>query len=219
MRRAEMARCIDHTLLKPDATEHAILNLCREAKEHRFAAVCVNPVFVGRCARELQGSGVRTCTVVSFPLGASTSAVKAAEARDAVAKGADECDMVISLGAAKEKKYDDVRSDIQAVRSVIPGKILKVIIETAYFDGAEIAALARLVKEEGADFVKTSTGFAARGASVEDIRIVRSAVGTGIGIKASGGIKTAEDALKMVHAGATRIGTSSALTIIAGLSD
>jgi deoxyribose-phosphate aldolase len=210
----EIASLIDHTLLKANATEEEIIKLCEEAKEYGFASVCVNPVYVNLCKQLLKGTNVKVCTVVGFPLGATTSNVKAFEAKEAVANGADEIDMVINIGALKSGEYQLVLNDIKAVREATRGKILKVIIETAYLTKEEKIKACELAKQAGADFVKTSTGFAPTGATVEDVALIKSVVGPKIGVKASGGIRTLEDALKMVKAGATRIGTSASVAIV-----
>jgi deoxyribose-phosphate aldolase len=212
----EIASLIDHTLLKANATKEEIVKLCEEAKEYGFASVCVNPVYVNLCKQLLKGTNVKVCTVVGFPLGATTSNVKAFEAKEAVANGADEIDMVINIGALKSGNYQLVLDDIKAVREATRGKILKVIIETAYLTKEEKIKACELAKQAGADFVKASTGFAPAGATVEDIALMKSVVGLKIGVKASGGIRTLEDALKMVKAGATRIGTSASVAIVKG---
>ncbi|MDI6641273.1 MAG: deoxyribose-phosphate aldolase [Elusimicrobiota bacterium] len=207
---------IDHTLLKPNATQEEIGKLCEEAKKYGFASVCVNPAYVSMCASLLKNTGIRVCTVVGFPLGATTPTVKAIEARDAIANGADEIDMVINIGALKSGNYQLVLDDIKAVREATKGKILKVILETAYLTRDEKIKGCLLAKEAGADFVKTSTGFGPSGATVEDIMLMREAVGPTMGIKAAGGIRTLEDAKKMVEAGATRIGASASVAIVTG---
>jgi len=210
----EIASLIDHTLLKANATEEEIIKLCEEAKEYGFASVCVNPVYVSLCKQLLKGTNIKVCTVVGFPLGATTSNVKAFEAKEAIANGADEIDMVINIGALKSGNYQLVLDDIKAVREATRGKILKVIIETAYLTKEEKIKACELAKQAEADFVKTSTGFAPTGATVEDVALMKSVVGPKIGVKASGGIRTLEDALKMVKAGATRIGTSASVSIV-----
>jgi deoxyribose-phosphate aldolase len=211
---AKLAKYIDHTLLKANATQEEIGKLCEEARKYMFASVCVNPAYVQLCAQILRSSGVRVCTVVGFPLGATTPTVKAIETRDAVANGADEIDMVINVGALKSGNYQMVLDDIKAVREACRGKIQKVIIETAYLTREEKIKACLLSKEAGADFVKTSTGFGPSGATVEDIRLMRETVGPSMGVKAAGGIRTTEDAKKMVEAGATRIGASASISIV-----
>ncbi|MFA5162272.1 MAG: deoxyribose-phosphate aldolase [Elusimicrobiales bacterium] len=213
---AGLAGIIDHTLLKASATPADIEKLAAEALQHRFASVCVNPCHAALCARLLKNSPVKVCVVIGFPLGANTSAVKAEEARSAAADGADELDMVINIGALRSGGDGLVQSDIEAVRRAVPGKILKVIIETAYLTDAEKTRACLLAKRAGADFVKTSTGFAPSGATAADIALMRAAVGPDMGVKASGGIKDAAFALALVKAGATRLGTSSGAAIVSG---
>lgn len=213
---AHLASYIDHTLLKANATQEEIGKLCEEAKKYKFVSVCVNPAYVPLCAQLLRGSGVKVCTVVGFPLGATTPTVKAIESRDAIANGADEIDMVINVGALKSGNYQLVLDDIKAVREATRGKILKVILETAYLTRDEKIKACQLSKEAGADFVKTSTGFGPSGATVEDIKLMRETVGPVMGVKASGGIRSTDDAAKMVAAGATRIGASASVAIVTG---
>ena len=209
-----LAKYIDHTILKPVARLADIEHLCNEAKQYGFASVCVNPCWVALAAKALQGSGVKVCTVVGFPLGANTSASKAFETELAVKEGADEIDMVINIGALKSGMPGAVEADISAVRQACKGKILKVIIETSYLTLEEKIQACRIAAGRGADFVKTSTGFSDGGATVEDIALMVKE--SGIKVKASGGIKTREDALKMIEAGASRLGTSSGIKIITG---
>ncbi len=209
-----LAGKIDHTNLKPEATQSDIQRLCEEARAHQFAAVCVNPCHVSFAARFLKGSGVKICSVAGFPLGAGTPESKAFEAREAVCAGADEIDMVINIGALKSKDYEKVRRDIRAVRDAVKGKILKVILETALLTKEEIVRASLYVKESGADFVKTSTGFSSRGASLEDVKVIREAVGPRMKIKAAGGIRDRKFAEELVRAGADRIGASSSVQII-----
>ncbi|RIK44647.1 MAG: deoxyribose-phosphate aldolase [Chloroflexi bacterium] len=211
-----LARLIDHTLLKPEANETQIRHLCTEALEHRFASVCVNASWVPLCAGLLAGSDVKVCTVIGFPLGATLSSVKAFEAAAAIKAGATEVDMVINVGRLKSGDltgvYDDIAAVVEAAqRSAV---LVKVIIETALLNEQEKVAAALLAKEAGADFVKTSTGFSGGGATVEDIRLLRLVVGPELGIKASGGVRTAETALALVAAGATRIGASAGIAIV-----
>ncbi|MEW6556159.1 MAG: deoxyribose-phosphate aldolase [Elusimicrobiota bacterium] len=212
----QLAPFIDHTLLKANATQEEIGKLCEEARKYGFASVCVNPAYVQLASKLLAGSAVKVCTVIGFPLGATTPTVKAIEARDAIASGADEIDMVINVGALKSGNYQLVLDDIKAAREATRGKILKVILETAYLTKDEKIKGCQLAKEAGADFVKTSTGFGPSGATVEDIQLMRETVGPLMGIKASGGIRTTEDARKMVEAGATRIGASASVAIVIG---
>ncbi len=211
-----IASIIDHTLLKPNATREEIEKLCKEAREYSFASVCVNPVYVSTSASLLMDSSVKVCTVIGFPLGSTTSIVKVIEARDAIANGADEIDMVINIGALKSGNDDLVLDDIKAVRKATDGKILKVIIETAYLTEEEKIKACKISKEAKADFVKTSTGFAPTGAKVEDVMLMRKIVGEDMGVKASGGIKDIKIAEEMVKAGATRLGTSSGIAIVTG---
>ncbi|KJL04639.1 MULTISPECIES: deoxyribose-phosphate aldolase [Priestia] len=209
---------IDHTLLKADATEEQVTVLAQEAKEYSFASVCVNPTWVKKAAELLKDAPeVKVCTVIGFPLGATTSAVKAFETTNAIENGADEVDMVINIGALKDKNYDLVQSDIQAVVDAAKGKALvKVIIETALLTDEEKATVSELAVKAGADFVKTSTGFSTGGATVEDVALMRKTVGPDVGVKASGGVRGLEDAKAMIEAGATRIGASSGVSIAKG---
>jgi len=213
---AELAALIDHTLLKPDATEAQILALCSEAREWRFASVCVNGIWVPLCAQEMQESGVKVCAVAGFALGATLPAVKAFEARQLIETGANEVDMVINVGKLKDGDYRLVYEDIAGVVDECHdnGAIAKVIIETALLTTEEKVAACVIAKEAGADFVKTSTGFNGGGATVEDIALMRRVVGPAIGVKASGGVRTVADALAMVAAGATRIGASAGVRIV-----
>jgi deoxyribose-phosphate aldolase len=211
----ELIKMIDHTVLKPDAMEEQVINACQEAKEYGFASVCVNPCFVSLVKQQLQGSEVKVCTVVGFPLGATTTKTKEFEAREAVENGAQEIDMVINIGALKDKKYDLVEKDIKAVVDVCKGKaIVKVILETCLLTDEEKVIACELAKKAGADFVKTSTGFSTGGATVEDIKLMRKTVGEQMGVKASGGIRTYETAIEMVKAGANRVGCSSSTSIV-----
>ena len=210
-----LAAMIDHTLLKPTATEDQIRSLCAEALEYRFASVCVHPCWVKLCAKLLDNSPVRVCTVLGFPLGATLPEVKAFEAQRCIALGATEVDMVINLGALKSRQLDLVKDDIAAVvNGAHPlGALVKVIIETGYLTEEEKVMACQLAKVAGADFVKTSTGFGPGGATVEDVALMRRVVGPEMGVKASGGVKTASEARAVIAAGATRIGTSSGVTI------
>ncbi|MFH2203784.1 MAG: deoxyribose-phosphate aldolase [Elusimicrobiota bacterium] len=209
-----MANIVDHTLLKPGATQEQVAKLCDDARNYCFASVCVNPSYVALAARLLGGSGVKVCTVVGFPLGSTTPTVKAIEARDAIANGAHEIDMVINVGALKSGNDALVRDDIRAVREATRGKVLKVILETALLNDSEKERACVMCKEIGADFVKTSTGFGPGGATVEDVRLMRRTVGPRMGVKASGGIRDTNDARKMIEAGATRLGTSASVAIV-----
>ena len=212
----EIARLIDHTLLKPEATTAQITQLCREAAQYSFASVCVNPVQVNTAAALLRGSGVKVCTVIGFPLGAHTPEEKVHETTQAIADGASEVDMVINIGALKEGNDDLVEQDIMGVvRAAHEGQALcKIIIEAALLTDEEKVRVCRLAKEAGADYVKTSTGFSSGGATVEDVALMRQTVGPTIGVKAAGGIKTLADARRMVAAGATRLGASAGVQIL-----
>ncbi|MBI2264874.1 MAG: deoxyribose-phosphate aldolase [Armatimonadetes bacterium] len=210
----QLADMIDHTLLKPDATREEIVRLCEEAKKYRFASVCVNPSHVPLCAEILRGTPVKVCTVVGFPLGATTTVAKAMETRDAIANGATEIDMVINIGALKAGNHDLVKRDIEAVREACGDKILKVILETALLSDEEKVKACQMAKEAGADFVKTSTGFGPGGATVHDVSLMRQTVGKYMGVKASGGIRDFATAQKMIQAGATRIGASASVAIM-----
>ena len=216
LKKDEIARFIDHTLLKPEATPAQIERLCDEARRYGFAAVCVNPVYVRLAAERLQGAEVAVCSVVGFPLGATTTAAKVYEARQALADGAGELDMVIHVGALKAGDYERAQEDIAAVADVCHkgGALLKVIIETALLDDAEKVTACRLAQAAGADFVKTSTGFAGGGATAEDVRLMRQTVGPRMGVKAAGGIRSYADALAMIEAGANRIGASAGVRIV-----
>jgi len=209
-----IAPYIDHTILKPNSVKADVEKICAEAIEYGFASVCVNPNMLPVVVNALVGSNVLACVVVGFPLGTETSEVKAYEAAKAVEAGADEVDMVISLAAVKEGKFDDVESDIAAVVNSANGKHVKVILETYFLTDEEKVAACKAVKNAGADFVKTSTGFLGGGATVEDIALMRKTVGPNFGVKASGGVRTREDALTMIEAGATRIGASASIAIV-----
>jgi len=214
---ADLAGLIDHTLLKPDATTEQIRRLCTEATQYHFHSVCVNPIFVTLAHRELAGSPVTICSVIAFPFGATTTAAKAAEARQAVANGAGEIDMVIAIGALKGGEHDYVRRDIAEVKEACGASPLKAIIETCLLTDEEKVKGCLLAKEAGADFVKTSTGYGGGGATVEDVALMRRTVGPTMGVKASGGIRTLAEALAMVHAGATRIGASSGVAMVTAI--
>ncbi|MDQ0655859.1 deoxyribose-phosphate aldolase [Paenibacillus sp. W2I17] len=213
----QLAKMIDHTLLRADATQSEMAKLTEEAKQYQFASVCVNPGWVAYAAEQLQGSGVDICTVIGFPLGASTSETKAFETKDAIAKGATEVDMVINISALKDGKDDYVEQDIRAVVEAAAGKALvKVIIETCLLTDEEKVRACQAAVRAGADFVKTSTGFSTGGATPEDIALMRRTVGPDVGVKASGGVRSLEDMQKMIEAGATRIGASSGVKIMQG---
>ncbi|MBI1797488.1 MAG: deoxyribose-phosphate aldolase [Candidatus Eisenbacteria bacterium] len=215
-----LARLIDHTLLKPDAAKEDIERLCREAAQFCFASVCVNPNWVPLCRELLRGSGVKVCTVIGFPFGSHLPDVKAYEARRAVEQGAEEVDMVINIGALKSKDYALVEQDIRGVvQASGRDTVVKVILETSLLHRDEKIMGSTLAKAAGADYVKTSTGFAGGGATVEDVRLMRETVGPEMGVKASGGVRTKEDVEAMVAAGATRIGASAGVKIVRGGGD
>lgn len=212
---AALAALIDHTILKPDATEAEIRTLCAEALLYRFASVCIQPMWIPVAGRLLEGSPVKVCTVVGFPLGAADPGVKAHETLVAIAQGAREIDMVLPVGAMKAGRLDMVRAHVAAVVGACrPGIVTKVILETAFLDDGEKRAACRIAREEGASFVKTSTGFGPAGARVEDIRLMRAEVGPAIGVKAAGGIRDRRTALAMIEAGANRIGASASVAIV-----
>jgi deoxyribose-phosphate aldolase len=213
-----LSHMIDHTLLKPDATQDQIAQLCYEAKKHSFASVCVNPSYVKLCADLLKDSDVMVCTVIGFPLGATSTETKVFEAQKALRDGAAEVDMVINVGALKSRDYERVQRDIAAVAKAVHagGAILKVIIEAALLTDEEKVAACQLAKVAEADFVKTSTGFGPGGATAEDVGLMRRVVGAGMGVKASGGIRSYEDAQKMIAAGASRLGASASVKIVQG---
>ena len=214
----KIARSIDHTLLRPEATIAKIQHLVEEAIQYRFFSVCVNPAYVATCAELLKGTGVQVCTVVGFPLGANSSATKAFETTQAIKDGADEIDMVINIGALKSQKLLLVEEDIREVVAAAEGKIVKVIIETSLLTNEEKIIACQLAEKAGANFVKTSTGFNGGGASVEDIILMKESVSTTVSIKASGGIKDLETAKRLIAAGATRLGTSAGVAILKGFS-
>ncbi|KKO53080.1 deoxyribose-phosphate aldolase [Paenibacillus sp. DMB20] len=212
-----IAGMIDHTLLKANALKEELTKLTEEAKKYEFASVCVNPTWVKYAAGQLAGTNVKVCTVIGFPLGASTSAVKAFETKDAIANGATEVDMVINIGALKDKQNDLVLSDIKAVVEAAGEKALvKVIIETCLLTDEEKVRACELAVQAGADFVKTSTGFSTGGATPEDVALMRKTVGDKAGVKASGGVRSLEDMNAMIEAGANRIGASSGVKIMEG---
>jgi len=212
----DIARYIDHTALKPEATAAQVQQLCDEARQYHFAAVCVNPCRVKLCTQQLKGTSVKIATVVGFPLGANLPEVKAFETQQAIADGAHEIDMVINIGALKSKDYALVARDIAAVVNAAHagGAITKVIIEAVLLTDEEKVIACELAKEAGAEFVKTSTGFASGGATVHDVALMRQTVGPDIGVKAAGGIRTYADAIKMIEVGATRIGASASVKIM-----
>jgi len=210
----ELSQYFDHTLLNPAATLNDVKQICREALEYEFCSVCVNPVHVAFAARELAGSNVKVCSVIGFPLGAGTSFIKAAETKQAVDDGAREIDMVINVGALKDGNLNFVEKDIRAVVDAAGGNSVKVIIETCLLNEDEKITACRLSEKAGAAFVKTSTGFADGGATAEDVALMKKNIGKTMKIKASGGIKTGEDALAMIKAGAGRIGSSACVAIV-----
>ncbi|MGJ9449889.1 deoxyribose-phosphate aldolase [Actinotignum sp. GS-2025b] len=212
------AQLIDHTLLRADTRRGEIEELCSQARDLGTASVCVNPVWVETCAARLAGSGVKVCTVIGFPLGASTSATKAFETRDAIAHGATEVDMVMDLGAARDGRWEDVETDIAAVVGAAqPAALVKVIIEICLLSDDEIVHACRAAQRAGADFVKTSTGFSSGGATEHAVALMRATVGEEMGVKAAGGIRSAADFRAMVEAGANRIGASAGVQILAEL--
>lgn len=217
MDKQQLAKMIDHTILKPEADKASIEKLCKEALEYNFASVCINPTNVELAAKLLKGSEVKVCTVIGFPLGANTMEVKAFETKDAIAKGADEVDMVINIGRLKDKDYEYVEKDIKAVVDAADKKaVTKVIIETCLLTEEEKVKACELAKKAGADFVKTSTGFSTGGATPEDIKLMRETVGPDMGVKASGGVRSIEDAEAVIKNGATRIGASVSIAICEG---
>lgn len=207
-------KMIDHTVLKADTPLETVKRICDEAMEYGFASVCINPCHVAYCADYLKDSDVNVCTVIGFPLGANTSAVKAFETKDAIANGADEIDMVMNIGALKDKNYDLVRDDVKAVVEAANGTLVKVILETCLLTEYEIKKACELCVEAKADYVKTSTGFSTRGATIEDVRIMKEAVHGKAKVKAAGGVRTPEDMVKIVAAGADRIGTSAGCSLV-----
>ena len=210
----EYNKLIDNTLLKADATEEQIKNLCKESKERNFMSVCVNPYYIPFCKKELEGSDVKVCTVIGFPLGQMTTKAKVFETKDALAKGADEIDMVINVAALKDKKYDYVKNEIAEIKKACGDHVLKVILECCLLTDEEKVQACLLAKEAKADFVKTSTGFSIHGATVHDVELMRKTVGPEMGVKAAGGVRSHEELLEMVKVGATRIGTSSGVKLM-----
>ncbi|QXE21316.1 deoxyribose-phosphate aldolase [Clostridium sp. 001] len=210
-----IAKMIDHTLLKPETTKSQIIKLTEEAKKYNFASVCVNPTWVKLASEKLHDSEVKVCTVIGFPLGANTTETKVFEAKDAIKNGAQEVDMVINIGELKDKNDVYIENDIKSVVEAAKGKTLvKVIIETCLLTQEEKVRACKIAKKAGADFVKTSTGFSNYGAKVEDVKLMRKTVGKDMGVKASGGIHTKQEALDMIEAGATRIGASAGIAIV-----
>lgn len=212
----ELAKYIDHTYLKPDAQKKDIDKILKEAKQYHFASVCISPIWVAYAHKELEGSGVHVVTVIGFPEGATTTAVKVFETKQAIADGADEVDMVIPIGMLKDGQYNYVKEDIRSVVKAAGGKMTKVIIETCLLTDDEKVKACEIAKAAGADFVKTSTGFSRGGATVEDVKLMRKAVGADMGVKASGGVANKAEAEAMIVAGATRIGTSHGVEIMQG---
>ena len=212
----KLNKYIDHTLLKPDASQEQIETLIEEAKKYDFASVCVNPTWVNFAAQALKATDVKVCTVIGFPLGANTPELKAFETSDAIQNGANEVDMVINIGALKSRNFDLVERDIRAVVEAAKGTLVKVIIETCLLTDNEKVRACQIAQKAGADFVKTSTGFSTGGATVADVALMRKTVGPDMGVKASGGARSYEDALAFIKAGATRIGASSGVAIMEG---
>ena len=214
MKKKNIALKIDHTLLKASATAKQIETLCHEAVENNFASVCVNPCHVAYAAKLLHGTGVKVCTVIGFPLGANTSEVKAFETKNAVANGADECDMVINIGALKDGNISLVESDIRKVVEAANGTLVKVIIETCYLTDEEKIQACKAAERAGANFVKTSTGFGTGGATVHDVELMRKNISADMKVKAAGGIHNYKEAMAMINAGADRIGASAGIEIL-----
>lgn len=214
MDKITLARHIDHTLLKPDAVEAELVKLCEEAREHKFFSVCINPCNIEKAKELLEGTDTKICTVVGFPLGQMTTEAKSFETNEAVLLGAEEVDMVINVGKLKDKDYEYVLEDIRAVVLAAKGVLTKVIIETCLLTDEEKVKACELAKDAGADYVKTSTGFSKGGATKEDIALMRKTVGPEMGVKASGGIRTLEDAMGMIENGATRLGLSASVSIV-----
>lgn len=212
-----VAKYIDHTLLKPDSTREQIDKILEEAKKYQFKSVCINPTHVSYASQQLLDTDVLVCTVIGFPLGATTTDVKVFETENAIKNGASEIDMVINIGALKDQRYDEVQKDIEGVIAAANGKTVKVIIETVLLTDEEKVKACELAEKAGATFVKTSTGFAGRGATPEDVKLMKDTVGNRLEVKASGGVRSLEDFEKMIEAGATRIGASAGVQIIEGL--
>lgn len=207
---------IDHTLLKATATKNDIVQLCEEAKKYQFFSVCVNSGYVALAKEQLKHSNVKVCSVIGFPLGAMSTQAKVAEAKTALKNGADEIDMVINIGLLKSKDFDGVWKDIEAVKSIMPHNVLKVILETCYLEELEIIKASELAIQSGADFIKTSTGFGTGGATIHDVKLMKSVCLKGTKIKASGGIKDYKTALEYINLGVERLGTSSGIAIVSG---
>jgi len=214
MNKINLAKHIDHTLLKPDAVEAELVKLCAEAREHSFFSVCINPCNIEKAKELLEGTDTKVCTVVGFPLGQMTTESKSFETNEAILLGAEEVDMVINIGKLKDQDYEYVLEDIRAVVLAAKGVLTKVIIETCLLTDEEKVKACELAKDAGADFVKTSTGFSKAGATREDIALMRKTVGPEMGVKASGGIRTLEDAMGMIESGATRLGLSASVSIL-----
>lgn len=212
-----VAKYIDHTLLKPDSTREQIDKILEEAKKYQFKSVCINPTHVSYASQQLLDTDVLVCTVIGFPLGATTTDVKVFETENAIKNGASEIDMVINIGALKDQRYDEVQKDIEGVIAAANGKTVKVIIETVLLTDEEKVKACELAEKAGATFVKTSTGFAGGGATPEDVKLIKDTVGNRLEVKASGGVRSLEDFEKMIEAGATRIGASAGVQIIEGL--
>jgi deoxyribose-phosphate aldolase len=213
---SELAHIIDHTLLRPDATLSEIQTLCTEAKEHHFFSVCINPYWISTVQPVLQGSGVKICTVIGFPLGATLPQAKAHETRHVINAGADEVDMVMNIGAAREGHWNFIEHEVHEVVSQSDGRIVKVILETCLLEPEQIIAACQACQRGGASFVKTSTGFSKSGATVDTVQLMKKTVGDRLGIKASGGIRNREEALALIEAGASRLGTSSGIALLSG---
>ena len=213
----KLSKYVDHTLLKPESTSSQIIELCRQAKEYDFASVCVNPTHIALCKKELEGTTVKVCTVIGFPLGANTSEVKAFETKDAIAKGAGEIDMVLNIGALKEGNYELVKNDIKAVHDAANGTLVKVIFETCLLTNEEIVKACEICMEVGVEYVKTSTGFNKSGATFEVVKLMSDTVKGKCLVKAAGGVRCYDDAVKMINeCGANRLGTSSGVAIMEG---
>ena len=210
----DIAKYIDHTNLRPYLTKKDIQKICKEASQYNFASVCINPIHVSSAAKYLKDSFSKVSTVIAFPLGAISTEIKYAEAMDAIQHGAEELDMMINIGYLKEEKNNQLADEITKIVKASEDKCLKVIIETCLLNAEEKIRISKIVKESGADYIKTSTGFSAKGADAKDVKIIRKTVGDSIGIKASGGIKSLSDLNKMLNAGANRIGTSSGISIL-----
>lgn len=221
----KLAMMIDHSMVKADATEELVKKVCEEAKQYSFGAVCILPSYVPRAVELLKKSDVRLCVGIAFPFGAATTETKVFEAKEAIRKGADDIDMVMNIGRFKSKDYDFIKKDIASVVKIVKEEkvkeniTLKVIIETGYLIDEEVINASKLIEDAGADFVKTCTGFGPRGTTIKDVRLIRGTVSGKMGVKVAGGIRTFEDALKMIEAGANRIGTSHSVEIIEGWHD